>query len=65
MLSSLHYRRCTVSQYLQWIYILVVAGRLTCMVNSNNVLQYNLVLNCKMQKGGTTKDWGTIGKKNF
>lgn len=57
-LSSLHYGKCTVGQWPQWIYILVVARRLICMTNLNIVLRYNLVLNCKMQKSGIIGDWG-------
>ena len=58
VLSSLHYGKCTVGQCPQWIYIWVVARRLICMTNLNIVLQYNLVLNCKMQKSGIIGDWG-------
>lgn len=50
VLSSLHYRKCILGLYSQWIYILVLGGRRTCMTNLTNVMQYNLVLNHKLQK---------------
>lgn len=51
VLSSLHYGKDTLGLCPQWIHILVVVGRLTFMTNlTNNVIQYNLVLNCKVQK---------------
>lgn len=50
VLSSLHYGKDTLGLCPQWICILVV-GRLTFMTNlTNNVIQYNPVLNCKVQK---------------
>lgn len=65
VLSSLHSRGCTLGLNPQWIYILVVEGRLTCVTTlTNNVMQYNLMLNCKMRKSDIVEDWGlgTVGK---
>lgn len=60
MPRSLNSGRGTIGQYPQWVCILAVAGRLTCTMSLNSVLQYNLALNCKMQKSGITGDFFLI-----
>lgn len=63
VLSSLHYRKCIFRLCSQWIYILVLGGRLTCMTNlTNNVMQCNLVLNHKLQKSALLRTGDYKGK---